>query len=56
MGIEYLGCIMKRVMDIIDYHKCITYKKDWVNKKNSKKLFILGYNLISKILRPIGLA
>lgn len=33
VGLKYSGCIMKKILDIIDYYKCITCRGDWVNEK-----------------------
>ena len=36
MGLECLGRIVQKAMGMINYHKCIAYRRGWVNKKTAK--------------------
>lgn len=31
ISLKYSGFIIKKIIETIDYHKCITYQRSWVN-------------------------
>lgn len=52
IGLECSGKTVRRVMQTMEYHKCIACKKGWVNEKTRKKRLEWASNMLSKYPKP----